>query len=281
MKFFYFISILPTVFSHCIVPDLTRVGNGVCDTGIYNTEECLWDGGDCCPHTSFCLDPNFEHSFSFMLEDCVVEYPEWIGDNICDGPEYNNENCNWDGGDCCPCSCTNCYANVHSCLDPGYFDICGPGTLSYSLDIEACNSSGGYSEGVENGYCEIDNYTEECNYDGSDCSFSFSYPFDIHDCYNKGGYPGSLGDGYCQSENYRSICAYDGGDCDELSRTVSFDIELCVKNGGHLHNIGDYYCDSDNYIEECGFDIGDCSFSFDFDIALCASNGGYLSLIHI
>lgn len=31
----------------CQVDDYSLLGNGHCDEGLYNTEACLWDGGDC------------------------------------------------------------------------------------------------------------------------------------------------------------------------------------------------------------------------------------------
>ena len=43
----------------CKVDDLSRVGDGKCDPeGDYNTEECGWDLGDCCPDT--CFDGRFD-----------------------------------------------------------------------------------------------------------------------------------------------------------------------------------------------------------------------------
>ena len=36
----------------CIVSQPTWIGDGYCDkSGNYNTAECNWDGGDCCPET--------------------------------------------------------------------------------------------------------------------------------------------------------------------------------------------------------------------------------------
>ena len=60
-----------------------------------------------------CLDPDYE------APEEVCEYPEWKGDGYCDDGN-NNENCQWDGGDCCynfkkgwDKYCDDC-----QCLDP-------------------------------------------------------------------------------------------------------------------------------------------------------------------
>ena len=56
--------------------------------------------------------------------DCNVLNPSWIGDGYCDWdtPGYNTEDCDWDGGDCCPDCCTSdsytCGINGYQCLDP-------------------------------------------------------------------------------------------------------------------------------------------------------------------
>eukprot|EP00808_Paulinella_micropora_P025643 g13117.t1 len=49
-------------------------------------------------------DPNIIASASPMPPPpaCNVANPTWVGDGWCDGLVYNNVNCNWDGGDCCP-----------------------------------------------------------------------------------------------------------------------------------------------------------------------------------
>ena len=38
--------------------------------------------------------------FFCHLGECLIGNPSYIGDNYCDD-ENNNENCNFDGGDCC------------------------------------------------------------------------------------------------------------------------------------------------------------------------------------
>lgn len=35
----------------CFVPDMSRVGDGYCDGGVYNSPSCNYDGGDCCYQT--------------------------------------------------------------------------------------------------------------------------------------------------------------------------------------------------------------------------------------
>ena len=59
----------------------------MCNGGLYNTAECLWDAGDCIYYNT-------------MYPNCHVPNPSLIGDGKCDGDEYSNEQCDWDGGDC-------------------------------------------------------------------------------------------------------------------------------------------------------------------------------------
>eukprot|EP01041_Mallomonas_annulata_P006613 gene6613-13390_t len=112
------------------------IGDHYCDNNSqgYNTEDCDWDGGDCCPATCgeystcgsalypfACLDP--------LYKNCIVPNPTWVGDHYCDGAtpgDYNTAACNWDGGDCCEQSCggySSCGTSSYPylCLDPNYF----------------------------------------------------------------------------------------------------------------------------------------------------------------
>lgn len=105
------------------------LSDGDCDPST-NTPECFFDGGDCCScscvdgptytcgHTGFhCLDP--EVSCTDDDATCI----EWEkGDSFCN--EYNNnEDCSWDGGDCCACTCVDtedntCAGTSFNCIDP-------------------------------------------------------------------------------------------------------------------------------------------------------------------
>merc|ERR1712088_952146 len=43
--------------------------------------------------------------------------PQWFGDNYCDD-DNNNEECGWDGGDCCGDNVNTQYCSACECLDP-------------------------------------------------------------------------------------------------------------------------------------------------------------------
>ena len=54
---------------------------------------------------------------------CNAPNPDWIGDGYCDGNyDYNNEECDWDGRDCCEDCCVDaaytCGVVGYNCLDP-------------------------------------------------------------------------------------------------------------------------------------------------------------------
>ena len=95
-------------------------GNGECDD-VLNNEECGYDGGDCCEST--CMDGDF--MCGSVPYNCIYngtvdplfacEYKELVGDGHCDSSS-NNRYCLYDGGDCCPCTCSDCFEV--DCLDP-------------------------------------------------------------------------------------------------------------------------------------------------------------------
>ncbi len=59
-----------------------RLGDGVCESTIYNTPECLFENGDC----NECNDKVFNYTLT--------------GDGMCHGGPHNTDTCNYDGGDC-------------------------------------------------------------------------------------------------------------------------------------------------------------------------------------
>ena len=101
----------------CCVPEPAYHGDGACDADApYNTPLCNFDGGDCCRETCdlknsiykcrsveygpfgfFCLDPDLKEYIDSSA--CIVPDKSKIGDGECNGLEYNNAACGYDGGD--------------------------------------------------------------------------------------------------------------------------------------------------------------------------------------
>ena len=87
-----------------------------------------------------------------------------MGDGYCDDI-LNNQDCEYDGGDCCECTCVDgliytCGLNGLRCEDPTCLD---PNLLAEFPD------SGGNLLRVDNGACDAYNNNKECGYDGGDC----------------------------------------------------------------------------------------------------------------
>ena len=157
------------------------IADGYCDTFdvINNVEECGYDGGDCCECTCedtqdnscgvngySCIDPN-----SGCTNPLAVQFPSCtgtikdMGNGKCDS-SLNNENCGYDGGDCCECTCADgpdysCADNHFLCLDPASGCV-NPIRALYS------NCTGDLAE-FANGICQDFNNNEDCGYDGGDC----------------------------------------------------------------------------------------------------------------
>ena len=60
-----------------------------------------------------------EGKFNTFYEGC--ESPQYKGDGQCDD-NNNNENCEYDGGDCCGSFVNQSNCTICLCLDPKYFE---------------------------------------------------------------------------------------------------------------------------------------------------------------
>jgi hypothetical protein len=103
------------------------VGDGLCHS-ITNTEECNWDGGDCCEETcdqstgncptDICLYDCKNPTYNPFAPDCIVN-SHFLGDGLCHA-ESNIDHCGYDAGDCCESTCKgeNCGLWGWHCEDP-------------------------------------------------------------------------------------------------------------------------------------------------------------------
>lgn len=111
--------------------------------------------------------------------DCSVEYPYLIGNGKCNvGGDYNTRECGYDGGDC---------------VISGY-----PGCHVYDPSK------------IEDGTCNGFQYnTELCGWGGGDrLEFNNEYP--VCDVLH----PSYIGNGICDGSRYnKTECEWDGGDC--------------------------------------------------------------------
>jgi len=151
-------------------PNISKLGDGICNGGYLNTEVCGFDGGDC-------IQNNID--LQQQYPGCVVLNPHWIGDGRCYGGEYNTEQCGFDGGDCIEFNTNypDCKVEFPNSVGNGR---CDEGWLE-GMNTPECNFDGGDCIGVANCEAEIPEYigdgfcdgglylTEDCNFDGGDC----------------------------------------------------------------------------------------------------------------
>lgn len=196
------------------------IGNGYCE--VFNSNEaCGYDGGDCCActcvdsalHTCgengyYCVDPSVSlaceeastvyeptptgpsDEFSYCMEAGGLAL--YLGDGFCDAAN-NVEECGYDGGDCCACTCVDttvfaCGGGGYLCEDPSVPDACVeeseaytppspggpapsvPGTSSLSpVEAPGCFEAGGFIPFVGDAFCDLGNNNEACGFDGGDC----------------------------------------------------------------------------------------------------------------
>eukprot|EP00903_Cladosiphon_okamuranus_P005790 g5737.t1 len=306
------------------------IGNGWCDLS-NNNAGCGYDGGDCCictcnapqddddyacsddANSYACIDPaapcvDDDDITAEVVENC---FPRSIGNGYCN--HYNNKpECDYDGGDCCECTCVvdeddeddgwKCSHNAgFACIDPAAPCV-DDDEITVEM-VEHCHNAGN----IGNGYCDEGNNTAECNYDGGDCcECTCESPVDADDDYictefacvdpeascvdddsitidmlDACDWVTGIGNGWCNIGNNIPECNYDGGDCCECTCQVQFsngcqqfacvdpdaecvdDDDITVdmfENCDSVLSIGDGYCNSGNNNAECGWDGGDCCY---------------------
>ena len=99
---------------------------------------------------------------------CDVDNPGWVADGYCDSIQYNNPDCDWDGGDCCEKTCVDgpvysCGSNGYNCRDPGNGGTGQPASCKVSWldrEVEVVLREREKIVGLEerfyhNGYCKV------------------------------------------------------------------------------------------------------------------------------
>ena len=142
-------------------------------SSLYTDYECGWgEDIDLCNTENCCGEGNF----------CI---PVYIGDGFCDAGNNNADCGNYDGGDCCECTCFDgdfmCGSNGFDCKAPnacGVDDVDDAGDVDDFTDDYGYGGYGGYGSGelscfvftIANGICDPNNNNADCgNYDGGDC----------------------------------------------------------------------------------------------------------------
>lgn len=201
----------------CLLP--AYKGDGFCDDQ-NNKPSCLYDGGDCCGKSGKknqnqyckeckCKDPNYKPSV------CLKKF---IGDKFCDD-QNNVKECNYDGGDCCSQHHANQFQHCDKCecVDPDH----------HKENAGKCGAKCGASDFKGDGFCDDDNNSCGCNWDGGDCcgnSGKSKQMLYCHKCAcldpdfkpvaeDECELPEYKGDGFCDDGNNHDGCEWDGGDC--------------------------------------------------------------------
>ena len=132
----------------------------------------------------------------YHKKTCIAGTHPLVADGFCND-ETNNDDCHYDGGDCCG-SCINTdYCSQCTCLG----EIIGNGIPNAF---------------VGDGFCNDETNNADCNYDGGDCCGSCILNNQCTDCACLGGADvinSLIGNGLCNDETNNADCYYDGGDC--------------------------------------------------------------------
>ena len=180
-------------------------------------------------------------------DNCANGNKDTIQDFACDN-ENNNEECAYDGGDCC--LCTNHFPRSDDVIGEVFDIFCrdpSSGCLDSRVDMYP-NCTDGVIPDIGDGWCDMVNNNKGCLFDGGDCcdcarasnesSFSLCVDPDAT-CYSPtavtvqssciNGNIEIIGDGVCDAGNNNKECLYDGGDCC-----------MCTCTNGPIFSCGSY-----------------------------------------
>ena len=154
-------SYLSNIFKDC---NTSLVNNGFCDDET-NTENCFYDGGDCCGPCViqiFCTVCECIDSSAYNLTPNPL-----VANGFCND-ETNNADCSYDGGDCCGTCINTDFCSQCECFG----EVIGNG-IPNSL--------------IDNGFCNDETNNQDCWYDGNDCCGSQVNTDDCFECSCTGG----------------------------------------------------------------------------------------------
>jgi hypothetical protein len=75
-----------------------RLGDRMCDGGMYSTENCGYDRGDCYDFRASFFDCDID-KISLLFVDDVTNAPR-LGNSLCESSVYNTKECGYENGDC-------------------------------------------------------------------------------------------------------------------------------------------------------------------------------------
>ena len=147
-----------------------------------------------------------------------------------------------------------------------------------TVEIEHGNKYGCPMNLINDGFCDDEANTEECNFDFGDCCdwrndfsncqdcFCYTEPINYtNKCgknwYEHGTFPHNefLGNGHCDLHLNTVDFFFDAGDC---CLDKSEDNVFCIKSDRYCiqNEIGDGVCQDHNNSPLCDYDLGDCCF---------------------
>ena len=242
------------------------IGDGFCQDEV-NTEECNYDGGDCCnPSTAInlCTDCTCKNASlvgkvtGYTVIECPLDLQELTNNGRCDD-QANIPECDYDTNECCGAGnydiCDAC-----QCLDPK--KVLLPRHIDTSCKYWAVKG---------NGYCDDVANTFGCDWDGGDCCGDNVRRGKCEVCAclddtinlaalttNLQCETGLMFDGQCDLRNRYRECRNDGFDCC-LNDLGQVDAELCPSfKICHTHLFENGRCDQANNRASCLFDLGEC-----------------------